>query len=129
MCLAVNSLKPKVARKDIISYKNVVKINGRYYTPWQFMEVETGVEYVEEGFGHLDPYFADKGFHTFVNIKSAKYYQLDYGWRIIPVSGIGIQEGEAVVLKATTPKGSKFWEGTFFDANAMCSEKIKYEEI
>lgn len=141
MCLIVDSSKEfEVAKNDIVCYKVLYDHeNGFYTTPYQQMRVEIGKQYKNREKVQFQYHFLDLtlniwpkiltggAYHSFVELDDAKdeinkIRQQIGGWY------------DMVVVKCIIPKGSKYMEGIYRDANSCdiasyASDNIIYKEI
>ena len=128
MCLFTYFLKPKIADKDIICYKLVVrtKIKGVYKSSFQGFEyiirqLYTNNIKIEFSYKLIKPetifgYFIEEGmFHSYEN-------------HLYPV--ILSPLPNCALLKCIIPKGAYYFEGYFDESPSYASSQIKIlEEI
>ena len=129
MCLFTYFLKPKIADKDIICYKLVVrtKIKGVYKSSFQGFEYIIRQLYIN----NLDIRFVNKNmkryFYTgFYKIEEGMFHS--YVSHLYPVILSPLPNW--ALLKCIIPKGAYYFEGYFDDAPSYASSQIKIlEEI
>ena len=128
MCLVTIQLEPKIADKDIICYKLVVrtKIKGVYKSSFQGFEyiirqLYTNNIKIEFSYKLIKPetifgYFIEEGmFHSYVS-------------HLYPV--ILSPLPNCALLKCIIPKGAYYFEGYFDESPSYASSQIKIlEEI
>jgi hypothetical protein len=123
MCLAVSrNSRIRIATKDIHTYKLVIKDFGRYVSSFRYYPchlnviLKTDLGRKKSNYGKLAviPYYIELGFHTFKSKKVAEKYANKY---------------KELVIKATIPKGSKYWCGKFEEDISFCSDQIIYSEL
>ena len=128
MCLFTYFLKPKIADKDIVCYKLVVrtKIKGVYKSSFQGFEyiirqLYTNNIKIEFSYKLIKPetifgYFIEEGmFHSYVS-------------HLYPV--ILSPLPNCALLKCIIPKGAYYFEGYFDESPSYASSQIKIlEEI
>jgi hypothetical protein len=120
MCLTVSrNSRIRIATKDIVAYKFVFKSNilkdtyvssFRYYPCPLNTLCETNLGRKQNNYG----YYIELGFHTLKSRKAANKYACKY---------------METVIKATIPKGSRYWWGRFEKDISYCSEQIIYSEL
>ena len=128
MCLFTYFLKPKIADKDIICYKLVVrtKIKGVYKSSFQ------GFEYIIRQLytNNLDIRFANKSikrsfYKCFYIIEEGMFHS--YVSNLYPILS---PLPWCALLKCIIPKGAYYFEGYFDDSPSYASSQIKIlEEI
>ena len=128
MCLDINHLKPKIADKDIVCYKLVVrtKIKGIYKSSFQ------GFEYIIRQLytNNLDIRFINKSIkHSF----HACFYKIEkdmfHSYTSSMYSVLSPSPYYAL-LKCIIPKGAYYFEGLFNHFPSYASSQIKIlEEI
>ena len=133
MCLFTYFLKPKIADKDIICYKLVVrtKIKGVYKSSFQ------GFEYIIRQLytNNLDIRFVDKIIKNLDTTRSGLCLYIieegmfhSYASYLYPVILSPLPCG--ALLKCIIPKGAYYFEGYFDDSPSYASSQIKIlEEI
>ena len=128
MCLFTYFLKPKIADKDIICYKLVVrtKIKGVYKSSFQ------GFEYIIRQLytNNLDIRFANKSikrsfYKCFYIIEEDMFHS--YASNLYPILS---PLPWCALLKCIIPKGAYYFEGYFDESPSYASSQIKIlEEI
>ena len=128
MCLFTYFLKPKIADKDIICYKLVVrtKIKGVYKSSFQ------GFEYIIRQLytNNLDIRFANKSikrsfYKCFYIIEEGMFHS--YTSNLYPILS---PLPWCALLKCIIPKGAYYFEGYFDESPSYASSQIKIlEEI
>ena len=132
MCLVINQLEPKIADKDIVCYKLVVrtKIKGIYKSSFQGFEYiirqlytnNLDIRFVDKIIKNLSPaypnlciYVIEEGmFHSYTSKSSPILSPLPW----------------YALLKCIIPKGAYYFEGYFNDSPSYASSQIKIlEEI
>ena len=133
MCLFTYFLKPKIADKDIICYKLVVrtKIKGVYKSSFQ------GFEYIIRQLytNNLDIRFVDKIIKNLDTTRSGLCLYIieegmfhSYASYLYPVILSPLPCG--ALLKCIIPKGAYYFEGYFDESPSYASSQIKIlEEI
>ena len=133
MCLVINHLEPKIADKDIVCYKLVVrtKIKGIYKSSFQ------GFEYIIRQLytNNLDIRFVDKIIKNLDTTRSGLCLYIieegmfhSYASYLYPVILSPLPNG--ALLKCIIPKGAYYFEGYFDDSPSYASSQIKIlEEI
>ena len=117
MCLVSKWRFSKRAKKDIICYKILEKMEERYYTPYQNIKVDVTkpLKAVGNSITFLDPLEKGSGYiHTISNLGLVKYY---------------IEEmrcSHSVVFKCIIPKGTKYHKSQ--NDNEYCSRKIIFDK-
>lgn len=156
MCLAVKKdVNLKVAVDDIVCYKvvrryqNLVRNSTQisYETPYRDIPISLNTMYnesdknmeIKPGANFLDPniwsfYKSVYGnaFHSFANLKDAKWEASD--WGLPSKDANGYREFEYVVVKCIIPSGAKYYEGVIGIYNnsiaafpdGYASDMIKY---
>ena len=113
MCLCIKEGDiPKIAKKDIICYKHIMKNWGEYFTSYQKKSVKIGNTY-HSGLERFNNEI-HKGLHSYKYKEDA------------------IKESEKwveILAKCIIPKGSKYYEGIFDRSVALASDCLKYVEI
>ena len=125
MCLAVNKTqRVKVAKEDIICYKVVRRYkkvdHNEYETPYRDQPIELGGFYdesdnlmdIEYACGALDDWDGDtyksvrgNAFHSFANLKDAKWEARDWGY----YKEKGVED--MIVVECIIPKGARYYKG------------------
>lgn len=122
MCLNSKWRFPKRAKKDIVCYKILEKVetdNGdEYYTPYQDTEVDITKPFKAKGislsFSNNTRYEKTKGYiHTISSLEYIKTYLRGFG---------GIK---FAIFKCHIPKGTKYHE-SIYDVE-YCSRKIVFD--
>ena len=133
MCLVINQLEPKIADKDIVCYKLVVrtKIKGIYKSSFQ------GFEYIIRQLytNNLDIRFVDKIIKNLDTTRSGLCLYIieegmfhSYASYLYPVILSPLPCG--ALLKCIIPKGAYYFEGYFDESPSYASSQIKIlEEI
>lgn len=120
MCLELKNsrIKAKIATKDIVCYKGLIKKDNIYYTPYQNCIIEIGNTYksniIKEGNE------INIGLHSFVTIEDLKPWS---------VRGMGTWGKLMGYIKCIIPKGSKYYIGIFGKYNSYVSDTLQYIEI
>ena len=120
MCLFTNRTKPLVASKDLVVYKALIVEDGKYFTPYQNVEVK------------LNSYLT-ASISTTRDMSLSGYHQ---------ISGEGVHSythlGERIGFKAIIPKGTPFWISSdlqeiastkLYVTNKICDEETDLKEI
>lgn len=120
MCLFTNRIKPLVASKDLIVYKELVIRDGKYYTPYQNVEVKLNS-------------------HLIAPTSTSKDMSL-FGFN--QINGEGVHSythlGEHMGFKAIIPKGTSFWISSdlkeiastkLYITDEICNEETDLKEI
>lgn len=120
MCLFTNRTKPLVASKDLVVYKTLIVEDGKYYTPYQNVEVK------------LNSYLTASISIT-RDMRFTGYHQ---------ISGEGVHSythlGERIGFKAIIPKGTPFWISSdlkeiasteLYITDEICNEETDLKEI
>lgn len=117
MCLQkVTTKYPKIAKKDIICYKVVIKTeDGNYLSIYRGCHCKLNTVLRDKHFQMCSVWnTVDLAFHTIKSLSRAK--------RIF-------QYKDIYILKATIPKDTRYYQGKFDDSVSYASEKIIYEEL
>ncbi len=95
MCFYIdpNNKKPKIAEKDIVCWKALIKTDGKYVSSWFSFEYEVNTLYSRGRFGWLDTAMIGYGYHSY-SIRGYAYI------------GRGHKE---TVRKFIIPKGTKYY--------------------
>lgn len=120
MCLFTNRIKPLVASKDLIVNKELVIRDGKYYTPYQYVEVKlnsyliaptsTSKDMSLFGLNQIN----EEGVHSYTHL------------------------GEHIGFKAIIPKGTPFWISSdlkeiasteLYITDEICNEETDLKEI
>lgn len=120
MCLFTNRTKPLVASKDLVVYKELILRDGKYYTPYQNVEVK------------LNSYLT-------TSTSMPKDMSLS-GYHQISKEGIHSYThlGEHIGFKAIIPKGTPFWISVdlqeiasteLYITDKICNEETDLKEI
>lgn len=123
MCLNTYSPFPfaKRAKKPIICYKQLIEIDGRYYTPFQHSEIEIGKEFqselIKEGLFSSNVVI-NVGLHSFMWYHETIKSPLTFA-----------PKGRIVVVLCEIPIGSKYYKGRFNGNDSYASNKLKYLQI
>ena len=127
MCLFINQLKPKIARKDIVCYKMVerTKIKGIYKSSFQEFEYIIRQLYTN----NINYAFASKVVKSMMRIAYIEEGMFhSCASPLYPVILSPLPHG--ALLKCIIPKGAYYFEGYFDDSPSYASSQIKIlEEI
>ena len=120
MCLFTNRTKPLVASKDLVVYKALTVEDGKYYTPYQGVEVKL---------------------NSYLTVPDSKVRKMSlFGY--YEINGEGIHSythlGENIGFKAIIPKGTPFWISVdlqeiasteLYITDEICDEETDLKEI
>jgi len=106
MCFAIHPeyQEKLIAKKDIVCYKVLDKIESRYFGPYQGTEYRFGrvrksvIGEVDEWKTHKQ---VGKGLHSYMTLKKAKYRHNDISY---------VCDGIAVLFECVIPKGSEYYK-------------------
>lgn len=119
MCLYSNQIAPLVADKDIVCFKILIPVDGKFITPYRDFTFSTNVvvkdkeeEHVGEIFGMTE--VSSGFFHTFTT-KERVLEEIKTLQRKLP-KGTKLK-----VFKTVIPKGSAYYVGQRSD---MCSKAL-----
>lgn len=120
MCLFTNRTKPLVASKDLVVYKVLTVEDGKYYTPYQSVEVKL---------------------NSYLTVPDSKVRKTSlFGY--YEINGEGIHSythlGGHIGFKAIIPKGTPFWISSdlqqiastkLYITDEICDEETDLKEI
>ena len=106
MCLYSNTSIPKIAKKDIIVYKQLKRYKGKYkttfYTPYMGYKMEEGIHYfqtnkkftIKNTLSIFGKYSIERGLHSYTNLNVAKQSLLM----------------NEIIVEMVIPRGSEYFE-------------------
>jgi len=122
MCLEnLTTKEPLIAKKDIVVYKYIIKVNQAYLTYYRHKIIKIGKTYRSKLI-KIQLLFTkgliNEGLHSMKYKKDACYMAKD---KLV------------TLVKCVIPKGSKYYEGSFNfrgeSYKSLASNKLKYLEI
>ena len=121
MCLELKKYsKPKIAKKDIICYKALLKLDdGILRTPYQNSPIKIGEIYQSNIINKNCK--IEIGIHSFENIEDIL--------RWVNRCYLSIYLERLLKVKCIIPKGAKYYKGMFLEFNSYASNELKYIEI
>lgn len=120
MCLFTNRTKPLVASKDLVVYKELIVKDGKYFTPYRYVEVKLNSYLIAPTSTSKD--MSLFGFNQISREGVHSYTHLD----------------EHIGFKAIIPKGTPFWISSdlkeiasteLYITDEICNEETDLKEI